>query len=400
MRLRTLHLLYLLLSGASLQLCHAQVSTVGPLPAAEAAFVDSLETDPVRAPSQVIVPREPQHDSPASGDGKTAAAAELIRPQRGSYFALPPWQSVRFAPGSAPGTDPARVILSNDPERVALPRLLSRTALRPGERTHFMWHHLSEYRPGMNLVVRLRNPGPTPAVVDMVAAHGGPSPDEIWVGHVIMRRFLGGWMNGQGFQARIGPGDVYELSRRWFPHGSVVGGMADMCLVEGSQVVLESLTLQDWRWPASLDSVRGLVAAPIPPPLELPGVRTVGISHQVGKAWQFATVGKNMEFKDHPALRGDYGVVYKARVTFENPERRRARLEIAFRAGGGVARGAVVVNGAIQETGLLNMGMEHIVYEDRGSTAPVTRVELRLIPQAGSNYPVSLVARSVLNPTG
>ena len=120
----------------------------------------------------------------------------------------------------------------------------------------------------------------------------------------------------------------------------------------------------------------------------------------MGKAWQFATIGKNMEFKEHPALRGDYGVVYKAEVTFENPDRRKARLEVALRAGGGVARGAVVVNGEIVETGLLSMGMEHILFDERGSTAPRTRVQVRLIPQAGSNYPVSLVVRSILNPTG
>ncbi|NSW55816.1 MAG: hypothetical protein HPY44_07385 [Armatimonadetes bacterium] len=394
-------LLLLLAAAAAIPASsYAQVTTIGPLPVPGPGLIDALDGDPLRSASQVIIPREPFHDGPDGGLSTCAPGAELIRIPSGSYFSLPSWQSVRFRSGSAPGSDPVRVILSNDPERVPMPRLLSRSRLRVGERTHFMWHHLSEYPQGMNLVVRLRNQGYSPAVLDIVAAHGGPTPDEIWAGHVIMRRFLGGWQAGQGFQVRIGPGDVFELSRRWFPKGHIAGGMADLCLLEGSDVILESLAQQDWRWSPSLDSVRALLPNAIPPPLELPGVRLVAVTHEVGKAWQFVTIGKNMEFKDHPALRGDYGVVYKAEVTFENPNRRKARLEVALRAGGGVARGAVIVNGKIVETGLLSMGMEHILFDDRGSTAPRTRVQVRLIPQAGSNYPVSLVVRSVLNPTG
>jgi hypothetical protein len=133
------------------------------------------------------------------------------------------------------------------------------------------------------------------------------------------------------------------------------------------------------------------------PPLGLacPQPRRVqDVTYTVGGHHAFISIGREpLTSLSQRPLRGNYGVLYQINLTLENPTEQEVRTEIAFSADGGVARGVVVIDGQIRETGLVLASAEERLQEVTLPPHAKRRLRLQIMPQSGSNYPLRLVAR-------
>jgi hypothetical protein len=317
----------------------------------------------------------------------TASAPDCFSVKRPVAVTLDP---LAMAPA-----EPERTVLSNEPERVASPLPLARAALRLGQPTRLLWHHVGEGPAPLDVVVSVANTGDAPARVHALGGDGGPSDDEVFAGHVAMQQFVSATRDWSGTLFSLPARTRAEVSRLSMPPGQIVSGLAQLQVLSGDgvEVLVEALAQGSPAAPLTV------LTAPLPavpgPVLELPGARRLTVTQTVGEGWQFVRVGKAAAGQQamHPRLRGDYGVLYDTEVVFANPQRVDARLEIALSGGGGVVRGVVEVDDRLVETALLGVGVEELLYKVR-SAEPEVRVRVRLTPQSGSNYPVTLTVRS------
>lgn len=313
------------------------------------------------------------------------------------YFTLERTVPFRVQKVGYPAGDPVRSILSNDPERVEVAQPLFRFPMVAQETIHFLWHHLGGASRALNVLVRISNSGDSPATVHVTGADGGPSPDEVYVGHVVMQRFQIAGRGQTGLALRVPPRKSVVLSCLPMPTGRVVSGFARLQLMEGEAVFLETEAAERIVEPGAVSDISPSMNPDTPTRfLQLPGYKALQLRHEVGRGWGFLHIGKTPEDAVlHPRLKGDYGVVHDVAVTYDNPNGYGARLELALRSGGGPARAIVEVNGELLETGLLGLGDEHVLFRQRVTGTRTPPVRVRIIPQSGSNYPMTLTARSV-----
>lgn len=328
---------------------------------------------------------------PAAGGTRTVVVSAMGE----GYFPLERSITVQLWSRNWTPTPPALAVLSNDPERVVTAQPLMRYLMVPKQPVNLMWHHVNAGTERLSVVLRLANAGTDPATVHVVGAEGGPSRDEVYVGHIAMQRFFCAWRAGSGVILTIPARSVCELSRVALPNGQVVSGMCALTLVQGNGVFAEVASVNSDAPVEELGPApSNLTPASPTRDLELPGHKPMKVVHEIGRAWGFARIGRSAEDVTlHPRLRGEYGVLQDVEVQFLNPQRLRARLEIALRSGGGPARAVVDVDGRLVETGLLGEGDEHILYKERFD-GEQKNVRVRMIPQGGSNYPMTLTARS------
>ena len=119
------------------------------------------------------------------------------------------------------------------------------------------------------------------------------------------------------------------------------------------------------------------------------------IEYEVGGRFGHLSIGREGIVNDQGiTLDGSYGVNHIVRIRASNPTQQNARLEIAVRAGGGVARTVAAIDGALRSTKLLLAAQEEMLEQRDLAPGASTRVRLELIPTAGSNLPFTLVVRS------
>jgi len=328
----------------------------------------------------------------ASGENP-AATVEASGPD---YFRLKKTVPIRYTAYPRAVTSPVRAILSNDPERVVTSQLLARYPLSPREPINFLWHHMNDAQERLGLVVRLCNAGDGPAAVHVLGGEGGPSGDEVFVGHSAMQRYMAAWQAASGSLFELPARSQCEITRLPMPPGLVISGLAQFLLEQGSGVFVEVASVPQSSVPGAVEPVPATLRPNSQSRfLELPGTKQLEVKQQVGRAWNFVRIGRTAEDTGlHPRLRGEYAVLHDIRVIFENPEGHDARLEVAVRSGGGPARAVVDVDGTIVETGLLGEGDEALLYKRNITGLHQQVAHLRLIPQGGSNYPMTLIVRS------
>ncbi|MEA3401925.1 MAG: hypothetical protein U9R79_11880 [Armatimonadota bacterium] len=301
---------------------------------------------------------------------------------------------VRFRAG-LPVIPPAHALLmSNYPEKVAGVGALMRQPLERGHPARLMWHHKNYAGHPLVMAVRLINRGQSPARVRIGWAEAGPDRDEIFVGYNAMLRYWQAVRAGSCFEARIPSCASFEAVTTPIGYHEVVSGMMDVVADEGEEVYVE-VAARDRR-----DVPRGFGRVPhhgdeMPvTPFEFPASLDRELSYEVGGPYGHLSIGREEVVNDEGvALAGAYGVMHNIRVALGNPAREPGRVELAVRAGGGVARTITAVDGALTSTRLLLAGQEEVLATR--DLPPGGRGELRvqMMPAAGSNLPLTLVVR-------
>ena len=95
-------------------------------------------------------------------------------------------------------------------------------------------------------------------------------------------------------------------------------------------------------------------------------------------------------------LAGNYGLIEDYTIQITNNLPVHTTFEMIFSSAGGVCRGVLVINGSVIETGLFrppDLSPQEIYSQVLQPNQTVTLM-VSIMPQAGSNYPVSLVLKA------
>jgi len=299
--------------------------------------------------------------------------------------------SVRTVPWSE--REAERLIVSNDPENVAGTGLLGHGYLVPNQLARLLYHHKNIAPLDLTLEVRLENPSDEPAQVHVRNQVFGPARDEIYVGHCATVAFWHDKLAQRGYLLRLPPHRAWRLASRRVSRQGVLSGLAELTLLSGRDVRVKVIATQA---PPSTWPLLPLSSSPEEPARYtwLNPYRQRTETYRVGGPHTFISIGRDpLKSLAGKALPGNYGVLYDVALTLHNPTPEVAPTEIRFSADGGVARGVVLINGEVVETGLVPAAAEERLCKLRLRPAERRSVRLQIMPQAGSNYPLRLVAR-------
>lgn len=288
------------------------------------------------------------------------------------------------------------LLVSNLPERIAETATLLRERLVGSAPLRLLWHHVNCADRPLRFVVRVANLGDADTRIHVIDAATGPHDDEIQVGHSAMMRFLTVSAQGEGYFLRLPAGRMLDLYDVRLPAGRIVSGLATLTPAAGANLLLEVVAENAWPQDSYFAAVPARMYGDPPlTPYRFEASKTVALEHSVGSGWTFYHIGKDYSVNlQGQKLFGDYGVDYTIKGTFKNPTDKPARCEVALRAAGGVARCSYVLNGTLDETGLLLGNSEQIIYKVELPPGEQKTISLVTIPESGSNYPITLTMRS------
>ena len=128
-----------------------------------------------------------------------------------------------------------------------------------------------------------------------------------------------------------------------------------------------------------------------------PGDIITDASHLIGGAFTYLEFGGEPYESDvvegHPSY-GNFGTVYRTRLTLKNPTNEEREAYFGFASGGGAARGVLSLDGELFNLPLGVRGQGLPVRTYLLGPGESRQVDVELFPQAGSNYPVRVVVRS------
>lgn len=302
---------------------------------------------------------------------------------------------VRQAPAAVPS--PRTLLMSNYPEKVDGTGALMRQHLIPDVPTRLMWHHKNYAGRPVVLTVRLVNAGSEPSRIRLGWAQAGPDEDEIFVGYNAMLRYWEVVRRGAGFVATVPPSCAFETSAMQMNHHDVVSGMMDLLADAGDNLYVEVLARDPQDAPPGFASIPPHADQLPVTPYAFPAAISSEVNYEVGGRYAHLSIGREEIENDLGfALAGAYGVSHLITVNASNPTENPATLELALRAGGGVARTITMIDGALNSSGVLSAGHEQLLERRQLPPGVATTVRLEIIPTAGSNLPFMLVARSVV----
>ena len=132
-----------------------------------------------------------------------------------------------------------RLSRASDGKRHALHAPISR---RDSRRAFSYFHYNPPGQPDRRIVLRAENRSPEPAIVQFISGRGGPSPNEMEVGHAATKRFLVNVVQNQGRLLTI-PGqhvDQISSSKSCRP-GTIVCNLLQLRVLSGGSVHLTLL---------------------------------------------------------------------------------------------------------------------------------------------------------------
>ncbi len=305
---------------------------------------------------------------------------------------------VRVYNRRVPSETADRLLVSNEPENIRREGLLCAGTLWPREPTRILYHHRNVMDRGLYLVLSLANTGDTTASVHVIESVAGPATDELFVGHLAAARFIADGDRCAGYILCVPPGRSCEVSAQFLPPGTIGSGLFRLNILEGAQMKVllkcaERRSATDNGWFPNLPP--GVDELPFDGRWVFPGKRNIQAEYTVGDNWAFIGVGKEPSHGEQgEMLHGDYGVMYYVTAVASNPTSKRVRLELAFRSGGGPARGILRIDGQTFETGVVPAGTEELVWRSWLGPGARRRINIRTLPEPASTYPIQLVLRS------
>ena len=365
----------------------AQVSAPAvPPPIMRQAALNAILSNISTAPGATVTVEELRGRSPNWG-----AAVVISSP---GYLRRAETVTVTPTLVSWPDVTPDCVLVSNEPEKVTEPQTLLRQMLLGARSCRLLWHHVNAAHSPLTFMVRVVNLGEEPASVYISGAQAGPSTDEIYTGHLAMYHFWRMLLGSIGYIATVPSITAWEAYRCSARPARIISGVSEFANLGSQPLLIEMLAISAAD-PLPLvtidrdaDHLRELSD------FEYPGSKSAQLVHEIGGAWSFFHVGKRTPDADMVQLDGDYGVMYDIAAQVVNYSQQQARFEIAVIASGGTGRGLYLIDGQLVATGPMRPLQEKVLVRGRVAAGATKSIPIQTIPQAGSNYPVTLVLRS------
>jgi len=297
---------------------------------------------------------------------------------------------------AVPRISPDSLMVSDYPERLTENGTLFTADLRHDAPSRFLYFHYNPpAQPDRRIVLRAENLSREPSIVQFISGRGGPSPNEMEVGHSATKRFLVNVIQNQGRLLTLAGNSSTEIVTQDLPAGSVVCNLLQLRVLSGGNVHLTLFAQNaDSRSDAALASDELLESTR----KHARGIYPIAEFH-------FASQWKvNGEYLELPigelplpnhlrgqALAGDYGVLQSFVVDVENPLGSPQSVAIYENPRGGRATSTYLMDGVLVQS---HQVPPYSRYKVRQYVIPAhgfVRVKIVTMPEAGSSLPVRLI---------
>lgn len=359
-------------------------------------------------------------------ESRVNPGCRLVLPQDLSLPSVPPGQQMTFPlPVEITGNDnyfPVRknvsvtvtnlpleqvdanlLLVSNRPESLEVDGVLLDYTFRAEEPTRLMYSHENRSPGPRHLWVNLTNPDPTPVRLWVSHTYAGPDSHIIHVGHTAAARFLEYLGQGAGYVLTLPPRSSLELAGHLMGPGTLVSGFANLRILEGQRVQVQVATALH---PAVNDPSRlPHLGAPFNPfKIHPHGVFAQPyfeeeLEYQVGGQPAVVRYGQSpwlIDFETGLPNTGNFGVLYKARVTLRNPDTSPRQVGFYFSPLQGPAGGTFLIDGQLRQAPFRKPPQEELVGTVELAPGEERTVDLVTFPEASSNYPAEVRIRDVL----
>ena len=297
---------------------------------------------------------------------------------------------------AVPRISPNSLMVSDYPERLTENGTLFTADLQVEQPSRFLYFHYNPRgQPDRRIVLRAENLSREPSIVQFISGRGGPSSNEMDVGHQATRRFLVNVVQNQGRLLTIGGNTSINIVSQDLPAGDIVCNLLQLRVLSGGSVHL-SLFAQD-----ASGSPDALVAST--ELLEYGHIHARGI-YPIAE-FHFATQWRvDEDYLELPigqlplpnhmqgqALSGDYGVLQSFVVNIENPLSTPQSVAIYENPRGGRSTGTYLIDGVLVQS---HQVPPYSRYKVRQYVVPAhgfVRVAIVTMPEAGSSLPLKLI---------
>lgn len=295
---------------------------------------------------------------------------------------------------AVPRISPESLMVSDYPERLTENGVLFTADLRHEQPSRFLYFHYNPPgQPDRQIVLRAENLSPEPSIVQFISGRGGPSANEMEVGHTATKRFLVNVVQNQGRLLTLPGNSTTQIVTQSLPAGNIVCNLLQLRVLSGGNVHLTLVA----------ENAGGGVATTGDTLLEGAHKHARGI-YPIAE-FHFATQWKvNDEYLELPvgqlplpnhlrgqALAGDYGVLQSFVVNVENPMSAPQSIAIYENPRGGRSTATYLIDGVLVQS---HQVPPYSRYKVRQYIVPAhgfVRVTIVTMPEAGSSLPLRLV---------
>ncbi|MDQ6925781.1 MAG: pilus assembly protein N-terminal domain-containing protein, partial [Candidatus Eremiobacteraeota bacterium] len=294
-----------------------------------------------------------------------------------------------------PPIQPARLLVSDYPERLTANGVLFTARLDRTQAQRFLYYHYNPgNEPARRILLKARNASNAPATVQMIDGSAGPGTNEMEVGHLSTKRFLVREARNEGQVMTIGPGATMNLVDHPLPPANVVSAILQLRLVSGDPLDL-TLVAQDALAPLdqSVDTVQ-LLAGGAPHARGVYPVPTFFFerTYDVDGPDLDIPIGQLPlpNLREGEALSGDYGVEQSMNVVIVNMTRGPHAIALYANPRGGRATGTFLIDGTLVQAHALAAFSRFKIWQETINAGTFRRIRVVTMPEGGSSYPLRL----------
>lgn len=296
---------------------------------------------------------------------------------------------------AVPRISPDSLMVSDYPERLTENGLLFTADLRYEQPSRFLYFHYNPPgQPERRIVLRAENLSREPSIVQFISGRGGPSSNEMEVGHTATKRFLVNVVQNQGRLLTLAGNSTTEIVNQELPPGAIVCNLLQLRVLSGGNVHL-TLTAEDVDQSTAAAGTGQLLESAV---RHARGIYPIAEFH-FARRWRVDGEYLELPVGELPlpnnlrgqALSGDYGVLQSFVVNVENPLGAPQAIAIYENPRGGRATGTYLIDGVLVQS---HQVPPYSRYKVRQYVVPAhgfVRVTIVTMPEAGSSLPVRLI---------
>ena len=354
----------------------------------------------VRPGAQVVLSADDinWHQSLAQDNTQSVNVPVLV--QGVQYFDANGTVRVTMQNVAVPRIAPDILMVSDFPEKLTENGVLFAADLHRGTPSRFLYFHYNPpSEPDRRIVLVAENHGNEPSLVQFIDGRGGPTKNEMEVGHNATKNFLVNIVQNQGRLIEVPANSTRTIAMHEMPAGTIVANLQQLRVLQGPDLHL-TLIAQN----ATDDAENALTPALASGAMLTSTTRHARGIYSIPEFHYASQWNVNEDYLEVPigqvplpntmtgeALAGDYGVLESFVVNVQNPMNTPQHVAIYENPRGGGATGTYIIDGTLVQSHRVPAFSRYKVRQYVIPARGFVRVTIVTMPEAGSSYPLRLV---------
>ena len=316
--------------------------------------------------------------------------------QGNQFFSVSSTTRVQIENVAAPRISPDLLMVSDYPERLTQNGTLFSTDLHRSAPSRFLYFHYNPPgEPNRRIVLIAENHASEPSTLQFISGRGGPSPNEMEVGHAATKDFLASVVQNQGRLVVVPANSTLALATQDIPAGTVAANLLQLRVLNGGDVHLTLVAQNASDDPSTALTTGALLTSTV---RHARGIYAIPEFHYAAQ-WNVNDQYLELAIGHIPlpnelhgeTLAGDYGVLQSFVVTVQNSYASPRSIAIYENPRGGRATGTYIIDGVLLQSHQVPAFSRYKVRQYVVPAKGFVRVTIVTMPEAGSSYPLKLI---------